>query len=772
MSVTKITKPVTVNVPESGTVVIDGFDFTGEGSVSIQGAVDITVRNCRVYGITDSAWLKVAGGKKLTLENNFFGPSASVANAVELQSTATEMANANMSHNYFADGAFTDRVVDAEMVADNGQVNMTGNQVEKGTLPIKLGTADKTCKFIIGQSALSASGSDDPIMQGLVELSPAAGDTTFAGMTIEMSNNTCPGEYPIVAICEDGALQLTPDLLPAMTINGQAMKNIPIVADATVAIVAGASYTTLNEAVAAAAASGEKMILMKSVAQDLAIPVGSTVIIEGRTQDVTLTGVSLGAKGTTATTVTLKNLTLEGGDYGIISQNQTDTEQVDAILNLENCIIKDMTAKGLYMTNAKILNVTNCTFDNCASGPMDDPNTRGDYGFDLNLIAVQNAKITLTGCTFVNAAGKKAAIKVSARGGASDAGASDIPKNVGEATVASLVVDGCTFTTEGTTFCDVRIGTNSKTPGSDALNTTGNYPVEIKNCTTPVRVVLGAHSEETIYNVPVGSVAVQADNDFTIDGVSVFPAAIGDKMYVSLAAAIAAAKSGDTITLRTDITCDNSAIDSGVNTPVFNIPDGVILDGGNHTITADAEKWVGSTTANAIIGVVAGSNTIRNVTIVGHAKTKSGIVLSGQTVNTVLENVTVKNCGTVGVQITNGAVVDITNYQSEGNNWGSINVDKGSGSSATNPTVTFNSGVMAENVEVYTEVLDETVITAPTLEEVIGVGTNLKGFKYYTSDKARLGVAYIVHSDGTTSVYQTMEEAESAKQEDETIVEL
>ena len=245
---------------------------------------------------------------------------------------------------------------------------------------------------------------------------------------------------------------------------------------------------------------------------------------------------------------------------------------------------------------------------------------------------------------------------------------------------------------------------------------------------------------------------------------------IGDKMYVSLAAAIAAAKSGDTITLRTDITCDNSAIDSNVNTPVFNIPDGVILDGGNHTITADAEKWVGSTTANAIVGVVAGSNTIRNVTIVGHAKTKGGIVLSGQTVNTVLENVTVKNCGTVGVQITNGAVVDITNYQSEGNSWGSINVDKGS--NGTNPTVTFNSGVMAENVEVYTEVLDETVITAPTLEEVIGVGTNLKGFKYYTSDKARLGVAYIVHSDGTTTVYQTKEEAESAKKEDETIVEL
>src|SRR5699024_7558434 len=128
-----------------------------------------------------------------------------------------------------------------------------------------------------------------------------------------------------VAICEDGALQLTPDLLPTMTINGQSVENIPIVADATVAIVAGASYTTLNEA-AAAAASGEKMILMKSVAQDLTIPVGSTVIIEGRTQDVTLTGVSLGAKGTTATTVTLKNLTLEGGDYGIISQNQTDSE--------------------------------------------------------------------------------------------------------------------------------------------------------------------------------------------------------------------------------------------------------------------------------------------------------------------------------------------------------------------------------------------------------------------------------------------------------------
>ena len=37
----------------------------------------------------------------------------------------------------------------------------------------------------------------------------------------------------------------------------------------------------------------------------------------------------------------------------------------------------------------------------------------------------------------------------------------------------------------------------------------------------------------------------------------------------------------------------------------------------------------------------------------------------------------------------------------------------------------------------------------------------MKGFKYYTSDKARLGVAAVV-VDGVTTVYEDMAEAEEA----------
>lgn len=224
--------------------------------------------------------------------------------------------------------------------------------------------------------------------------------------------------------------------------------------------------------------------------------------------------------------------------------------------------------------------------------------------------------------------------------------------------------------------------------------------------------------------------------------------------YHTLAEGLAAATSGDTVTLQKHVTVSNSQVNATPNNPVITIPDGITFDGNHKVITADDASWVG-TNANHIIGVSNVTATIKNLTVTGNTKTKSGIVCFGQNGNVTLENVVAQNCGNCGVQIA-GATVTATNLQTTGNAWGGINVDKSSTDNGT-PNFTFNSGALSENAELYTEITDQDVITAPGMEKVQGFGETLKGFIYYTTDMSRLGT---ITGEGT--VYETLADAATA----------
>ena len=226
-------------------------------------------------------------------------------------------------------------------------------------------------------------------------------------------------------------------------------------------------------------------------------------------------------------------------------------------------------------------------------------------------------------------------------------------------------------------------------------------------------------------------------------------AKIGSNYYSVLANAFAAAVSGDTIELLKDIEVSNADVSGSPNSAVLVVPDGVTFNGGSHTITAAADWTVNSSASygtNHIMGISGTTGTINNVTIVGHANMKSGIVVYGQG-NAAIDNVTVQNCGNCGVQV-GGATVVLSNWNSSGNTWGSVNADKDSDGNL--PAVTFVSGTMAEPVEIYTEITDQDVITAATLTKYQGFGTNLKGFIYYTSDVSKLGTVY------NGAVYETI----------------
>lgn len=326
----------------------------------------------------------------------------------------------------------------------------------------------------------------------------------------------------------------------------------------------GTVYETLADA---AAADGEVAVtLSENLTENVSIPAGKSMTIDGAGK--TIHGkISCVANGSGETNLTLKNLTLDGTGtgttYGIISQNQTDNGQMECNLVLENVKITGFASKAIYGTNIKTLTITGGTIADCATGTMDDPNTKGDYAVDLNLIAVQGTVVTIDGVTFSGDLGDKAAIKITQRGGASDAGASDIPKNVGEAHVEKVTIQNCDFSAS-TTEVDYRIGTDNKT-GGDSLNTTGAYAAELIN--NGEIVVQSAYLvDEPKLTVPAGRDAAKTSG--TDIAIVLTPEEQLDAIMASIEGATET--SNNVYEVTTDTSVNLSFIDQIVAIPGFN----------------------------------------------------------------------------------------------------------------------------------------------------------------------------------------------------------
>ena len=207
-------------------------------------------------------------------------------------------------------------------------------------------------------------------------------------------------------------------------------------------------------------------------------------------------------------------------------------------------------------------------------------------------------------------------------------------------------------------------------------------------------------------------------------------AALADEKEMSvdtLKNALNNAKPGSIVELTGNVTVSNND-DSVYTASVITVPEGVTLDGKDFSIIADAENWIqkdknGSpANANHILGVSNGS-TVKNLTIVGAEKTKSGIHAYKCT-GVTLENVTIKDCGEAGM-IVNGSEVTATDLTTSGNAWGAVNVDCGSG--VTTPaSFELVSGNLSENTKIWSENDSNSIITVPeeTWTEVNGEVSN------------------------------------------------
>ena len=232
-------------------------------------------------------------------------------------------------------------------------------------------------------------------------------------------------------------------------------------------------------------------VLRQDITGTVTIPAGADVTISGEHKFTGQISCAVAEDAAKTTRLTLDGLTLDGGGstrMAVISQEQNKETVSGLELTMTGCTVQNYTDKAVYLTNATALSIDGCTFTNNATGDMDKPNTKGDYTIDLNLVSVAADELSITNSSFNGTCGDKAVIKVAARGGDSDADASDISGSA--ATVEKLTVSGCTFSAEDSA-ADLNIGTDNKSydgTGDIPANSTGSFAVSVSGNTTEVKI--------------------------------------------------------------------------------------------------------------------------------------------------------------------------------------------------------------------------------------------------------------------------------------------
>ena len=254
-----------------------------------------------------------------------------------------------------------------------------------------------------------------------------------------------------------------------------------------VAQVGEEKFTSFDNALTAALSAEDHTItLLQDITKDISIAAGSTLTIEGSGKTLYGTINCVAASGEhadqTNTNLTLNNLTVDGdtdrngtADKSILitSQNQSATVVSGLNLTMTNCTVQNSKAgvsggQGMYLTNAKNLTIDGCTFTNCGGI---------NYAIDLNLVAVQDAVISITNTRFEGNCGASGPIKVAERGGQDGSNPTDITG--AQASVKSLTISGCTFNNSNPILGgDIVLGVTTKTDEKDG-NDTGSFPVTI-----------------------------------------------------------------------------------------------------------------------------------------------------------------------------------------------------------------------------------------------------------------------------------------------------
>lgn len=185
--------------------------------------------------------------------------------------------------------------------------------------------------------------------------------------------------------------------------------------------------------------------------------------------------------------------------------------------------------------------------------------------------------------------------------------------------------------------------------------------------------------------------------------------------YATLEAAITAAKENATVKLLKDITVKTVE----KNSPIILLNKTLTLDGNGKTITAEigdikpAEEDENKGMSH-VLGLQAKDIVVKNLTINGGDAARHGVQTYGTDNSATLENVTIKDCTGYGA-VANGSILTVNGLNTSGNNWGGINVSKGSNVTNT-PTLQFNKGTLEEENKIQLDNVDGSSVADTVVE--------------------------------------------------------
>lgn len=185
--------------------------------------------------------------------------------------------------------------------------------------------------------------------------------------------------------------------------------------------------------------------------------------------------------------------------------------------------------------------------------------------------------------------------------------------------------------------------------------------------------------------------------------------------YATLEAAITAAKENATVKLLKDITVKTVKKDS----PIILLNKTLTLDGNGKTITAELGDIKPAEDAenkgmSHVLGLQAKDIVVKNLTINGGDAARHGVQTYGAGNSATLENVTIKDCTGYGA-VANGSILTVNGLNTSGNNWGGINVSKGSNVTNT-PTLQFNKGTLEEENKIQLDNVDGSSVVDTVVE--------------------------------------------------------
>ena len=228
---TVISEKLTINGSGSE-VILDGFDFTGNGYVEVKDASSVVIKNCRIYGIVPTAaksfWLRVYNDipVKLVVENCFFGsnPASGSNKMYNLFEPNAKLENgSSFSNNYFKADCCSHNICNIYGCVENARVNVNGNHFELNNA-VRIGVkGDVKCTINMRDNIIDANDpAGSPDYDGIACIQPYNKQTTsFANMKVVLSNNILPEGQIIYAYSGSADTMMDENTIPEVIVNGK-----------------------------------------------------------------------------------------------------------------------------------------------------------------------------------------------------------------------------------------------------------------------------------------------------------------------------------------------------------------------------------------------------------------------------------------------------------------------------------------------------------------------------------------------------------------------